>query len=209
MVWDGLGFFGTDHMKLGRLKGEKTNFCTFCKSPRTLVLSISLMALAVSIVINELNLLYTQKSSTISLIQDQEFIYNMSDGAALHSGNWFYVDQIFDHIQKAQDKNEVEQDESKKFREYKRIPSTWAEMNWHDKRFIEEYLCNRTNMIYTQKNYFDAIGTKPYTERYNFTFNCELLDIANDKIRIHYWLPILDKNFKATFKNSLGPDKES
>ena len=33
MLWDGLGFFGTDHMKLGRLEGEKVNFMTPFKSP--------------------------------------------------------------------------------------------------------------------------------------------------------------------------------
>ena len=81
-------------------------------------------------------------------------------------------------------------------------------MNWHDKRFIEEYLCNRTKMYYRQKNYFDAIGTEPYTEIYTFYFKCELLDIANDKIRIHYWLPINDENYKADFVNTKYPDRQ-
>jgi hypothetical protein len=41
MLWDGLGFFGTDHMKLGRLKGEKVNFCTFFSSPKTLLITLA------------------------------------------------------------------------------------------------------------------------------------------------------------------------
>lgn len=81
-------------------------------------------------------------------------------------------------------------------------------MTWHDKRFIEEYMCNRTNMYYRQKNYYDAIGTQAYTETYFYNFKCELLDIANDKIRIHYWIPIGDENYKASFENSLGGDRE-
>ena len=32
MIWDGVGFFGTDHFKLLRLQGEKVNFCTPFKS---------------------------------------------------------------------------------------------------------------------------------------------------------------------------------
>ena len=38
MLWDGLGFFGTDYMKLGRLKGEKVDFFTRCSSPKDLIL---------------------------------------------------------------------------------------------------------------------------------------------------------------------------
>lgn len=59
MVWDGLGFFGTDHMKLGRLQGEKVDFMTPFKSPRTMVLSLLLFTLALYILITELNNLYT------------------------------------------------------------------------------------------------------------------------------------------------------
>lgn len=58
MVWDGLGFFGTDHMKLGRLKGEKVNFCTPFKSPRGMVLTLLMVALGLGIVINEFAHLY-------------------------------------------------------------------------------------------------------------------------------------------------------
>lgn len=80
-------------------------------------------------------------------------------------------------------------------------------MNWHDKRFVEEYLCNRTNMYYQQKNYYDAIGTIPFTETYMYNFNCELLDIANAWIRIHYWVPVNDPNYESVFTNTLGKHK--
>lgn len=39
-------------------------------------------------------------------------------------------------------------------------------------------------------------------------FRCELLNIANDKIRIHYWVPINDPKYKARFKHSLGEEYE-
>lgn len=83
------------------------------------------------------------------------FDYRLEDALALHSGNWFYVDKVFDHIIAHQERNR----KNPVFREYPNIPRTWEEMDWHDKRFIEEYLCNRTSMYYVQKNYYDAIGT--------------------------------------------------
>lgn len=98
MLWDGLGFFGTDHMKLGRLRGEPVNFCTMFTSPRTLILSLAGLILGIYIVISEAKQLRKMKSQTISLEEDQEFAYDFQDSLALHAGNWFYVDKVFTHI---------------------------------------------------------------------------------------------------------------
>jgi len=68
MVWDGLGFFGTDHTKLGRLKGVKVNFCTPFKNYRLLVLSILGFVIVMIVIIMEANKIGTRKSQTISLI---------------------------------------------------------------------------------------------------------------------------------------------
>ena len=68
MLWDGLDFFGTDHMKLGRLKGEKVNFLTPFKSPRTVMVYLLLFAISLYIVINEGKNLGVEKSQTNSLI---------------------------------------------------------------------------------------------------------------------------------------------
>ena len=95
MLWDGLGFFGTDHMKLGRLRGEKVNFCTFIKSPKSIALTLAGIGLGIYLLITELAKLGTLKSQQITLVQDQEFNYHFSDAIALHSGNWFYVDKVF------------------------------------------------------------------------------------------------------------------
>ena len=59
MLWDGLGFFGTDHAKLGRIKGEKVNFCTKFSSPRTLTMSLLGIILGIYLLYNELQLLNT------------------------------------------------------------------------------------------------------------------------------------------------------
>lgn len=59
-------------------------------------------------------------------------------------------------------------------------------------------------MYYRQKSYYDSIGTTAYVEKYKFVFKCELLDITNDKIRVHYWIPINDETYKSSFVHSLG-----
>ena len=100
MLWDGLGFFGTDHMKLGRLQGEKVDFCTFFKSPKTLVLSLVGLSVAIYLILTEAKKLDMPKSQTISLIETREYTYHFSDAIALHAGNWFYNDQVFDRILK-------------------------------------------------------------------------------------------------------------
>ena len=95
MVWDGLGFFGTDHTKLGRLKGEKVNFFTPFKSYRLLILSTVGFLIACAVIFTEFNKLGTRKSQTISLVQKDGFNYDYTDSLALHGGNWFYVNEIF------------------------------------------------------------------------------------------------------------------
>lgn len=81
-------------------------------------------------------------------------------------------------------------------------------MTWDDKRFIEEYLCNRTSMYSQFQNYFDSVGSVPYTERYRFIFKCELLEIVDEKIRLHYWVPVNDESYKAKFSNISGDSND-
>ena len=62
MMWDGLGFFGTDHKKLGRLKGERVNFCTNFKSPRSVAMSVIGLALGSFLILTEVTKLNLPKS---------------------------------------------------------------------------------------------------------------------------------------------------
>ena len=54
--------------------------------------------------------------------------------------------------------------------------------------------------------FYDRIEGDSYSEFYNFDFPCELLEVTNDKIRIHYWIPMNDESFKSSFDNDLKPD---
>ena len=67
ILWDGLGFFGTDHMKLGRLRGEPVHFFTMFTSPRTMIMSLLGLVIGIYLVVTEAEKLGTQKSQTISL----------------------------------------------------------------------------------------------------------------------------------------------
>ena len=69
MLWDGLGFFGCDHTKLGRLKGEKVNFLTAFKSVRYVTLLMMAFAVTTYILVTELSKIDTQKSQTVSFTE--------------------------------------------------------------------------------------------------------------------------------------------
>ena len=73
-------------------------------------------------------------------------------------------------------------------------------MSWSDKRFIEEYLCNRTKVYYMQIMLYDSMADKTvHSEFFRFDFKCELMEIVNDKIRVHYWVPLHDENYKSVY----------
>ena len=93
-------------------------------------------------------------------------------------------------------------------REFPPLPkdSRYETLSGEQRQFVEEYLCNRTSVAYMQENLYDSIGTEAYVDRFKFRFNCELLPIANDEIRVHYLVPVEDPLYMADYHNSLGRD---
>ena len=85
-------------MKLGRLTGEKVNFCTPFKSPRTIIMYLLGLALVLYIIFTELSNLGMQKAWSISLILQDEFDYDFKEVIPLHAANWFWQVEIFEHI---------------------------------------------------------------------------------------------------------------
>lgn len=73
-------------------------------------------------------------------------------------------------------------------RDYGILPegTNFDELSHEDRKFIEEYFCNRTTMYYYQRDRYDAIGMEAYEDQYFFHFRCQLLPFANDKIRIYF-----------------------
>ena len=133
--------------EIRRLNGEEDNFFSeYYRNPLTLISYLLSLSIGLYILIMEFEKLGEQKSQTIDFFGNMEYQYHYSDALPLHAANWFYVDRVFKRIQEHQDKNRLETDPKKKFREYKNIPDTWSEMDWFDKRFIEEFLCNRSSV---------------------------------------------------------------
>lgn len=56
--------------------------------------------------------------------------------------------------------------------------------------------------------YYDRITGDNYNEIFEYDFRCELLDIANDKIRLHYWVPVNDEEYLSSYENDLDPNME-
>ena len=98
MIWDGVGFFGTDHFKLLRLQGEKVNFCTPFKSIKQVIIYILVTFITIYILYTEINKLGTQKAQTISFVRSDYYSYHYSNAIPLHAINWFYFDGLVKHI---------------------------------------------------------------------------------------------------------------
>ena len=208
MLWDGVGFFGTDHFKLGRLVGEKVNFLTPFKSTKFVIIFGLGMLITIYILVTEISRVGNQKSQTISFVRNDYYEYHFSEAIPLLSCNWFYVDEIFTHIRNQQLKNleETDQEKRDKLRDHRILPEgiTFDELSYDDRMFIEEYFCNRTKMYYYQRSRYDAIGTEAYENQFYFYFKCELLPFADNKIRVKYNVPINDVDYNARFINSIG-----
>ena len=67
-IWDGLNFFGFATSKLGRLKGQKVNYCTQFTNLQWVLMTLLGLIVAIVILASELSTLNTQKSVTISLV---------------------------------------------------------------------------------------------------------------------------------------------
>ena len=98
MLWDGLGFFGTDHYKLYRLRGEIVNFCTPFKSIEQLICIAVGLTITIYIILTEVTKLGEQSAQTISFVRHDYYEYHYSDAIPLHAANWFYFDEIVQHI---------------------------------------------------------------------------------------------------------------
>lgn len=68
MLWDGLGFFGTSHSKLGRLKGEKVDFTTKFSSIEYTVSLVFLITIILVVIFSFFSDIGHVKSQTVSLL---------------------------------------------------------------------------------------------------------------------------------------------
>lgn len=99
MMWDGLGFFGFATSKLGRLKGEPVTWCTQLKNCQFVTLTLLTFGITIYIIATEAVKLGSQKSSTITLMENPDYSFNVREQFTMHIGQWLYVDEVIPQIQ--------------------------------------------------------------------------------------------------------------
>lgn len=45
-------------------------------------------------------------------------------------------------------------------------------MSWHDKHYIEKFMCKNQELEFDLVRTFDALGTVPYQEKLSYKFKC-------------------------------------
>ena len=55
------------------------------------------------------------------------------------------------------------------------IPSKWDDLDFYDKKFVEDYMCKRLAVFYKSAEVFDSIGISAWSEQFLINFPCEML----------------------------------
>lgn len=92
MLWDGLGFFGTDTHKLGRNAGKKVGWCTKFENIAWVVTTSLWLICAVWILKSKSAKLGHQKTNTLQLESEPEYNYNVRKSFNFHFVHWLNVD---------------------------------------------------------------------------------------------------------------------
>jgi len=92
MLWDGLGFFGTSHSKLGRLKGEKVDFKTKFTSIEYVMSLVILITIVLIVIFSFFSEIGHVKSQSVTLLDHQTYEYEAKEHLPLHSVEWFNID---------------------------------------------------------------------------------------------------------------------
>lgn len=99
MIWDGLGFFGFDNAKLGRLKGEPVTFTSKYKEPTKLSISIMMIIFVVYIILSQVAKIGKQKDQQVQLVMKQLYLYPIKEALTLLIVNQWFVAEIFPLVQ--------------------------------------------------------------------------------------------------------------
>lgn len=81
------------------------------------------------------------------------------------------------------------------------IPVVYDQMDYYDRKYVEDYMCARLSVRFKSVQTFDAIGTLPWREILTFNFKCTFLQVVNRRIRMHFWLPYSDASMHGNFTN--------
>ena len=65
-----------------------------------MILTLLTLIVTIVIVVTEIQLLGTQKTSTISLVSNTKYEFEAREHLTMWIGHWFYVDETVAHIRK-------------------------------------------------------------------------------------------------------------
>ena len=97
-IWDGLGFFGFDDTKLARLKGNPVTFMVKFTSIRWVLLTFVTSCALILLMLLEGKTYGEEKSKSISLVQSDEFHYDVRLALPLRMIQWLWLAQILPKI---------------------------------------------------------------------------------------------------------------
>ena len=200
-IWDGLGFFGFDDTKLARLKGKPVTFMVKFTSIRWVVLTFVTSVALILLMLLEGRKFGEEKSKSISLVQSDEFHYDVRQALPLRMIQWLWLAQLLPKIQEYQNANWNNPD-VKQHGESRLIRLNYEEFNWFDHSMLEWFICNHTKVFYREKDYFSAIGYGVWEEISDFNFKCQITYFANDKIRTMWFLPMGEDEAISSFTNT-------
>ena len=79
MTWDGLGFFGFDDSKLGRLKGQPVRFWDKLKNKKWLLSALILFSVVIFVMTTELSKMNTLTLQEITSDYNIRYEYNINE----------------------------------------------------------------------------------------------------------------------------------
>lgn len=90
--WDGLGFFGFDETKLGRLRGQPVTLFTKFQSKKWVVVNFSTLFIIIYVIFSQGSKLSTLKSQQISLLEKPVHDFNSLEILSMHGVTYFQLD---------------------------------------------------------------------------------------------------------------------
>lgn len=184
MIWDGIGFFGTESHKLNRLRGEKVTCWTRLTSMRMRVMITIYIIAFVLVCVFELTKIGSVASTKVDLTFNNLKEYQLTEGLPLIFFLFFTLDTT---IPRANEVLKTNRDKHPLGKEVLPNTKNYAEFDWADKKYFEWFLCEHAKVVYKETMFFNPANypAEWYYRKQN-EFKCIPMPWANDKIRVAY-----------------------
>ena len=122
------------------------------------------------------------------MVQNTPYIYEVKDCLKLLFVSYFYVEEVFPRAQAFQNatlgNSSVFQHPGDRL-----LPLSFNDWDYHDYRYFEWYMCQHLEVKYIETMYWWPIGFPSWVEKKEITFECTVMNFANDLIRVQFFIP--------------------